>query len=127
MLKAYRYRIYPNRQQEEQIQKTFGCCRFVYNQCLDYRQRKYKEEKESMNKTSCNNYCNQILKKEYEWLKEVDKFALTNSIYNMDSAYQRFFKNILDSLNLKANEIIRSLILLISQTGTSKYCLIGTR
>ena len=92
MLKAYRYRIYPNRQQEEQIQKTFGCCRFVYNQCLDYRQRKYKEEKKSMNKTSCNNYCNQILKKEYEWLKEVDKFALTNSIYNMDSAYQKFFK-----------------------------------
>lgn len=92
MLKAYKYRIYPNRQQEEQIQKTFGCCRFVYNQCLDYRQRKYKEEKESMNKTSCNNYCNQILKKEYEWLKEVDKFALTNSIYNMDSAYQKFFK-----------------------------------
>ena len=45
-----------------------------------------------MNKTSCNNYCNQVLKKEYEWLKEVDKFALTNAIYNMDSAYQKFFK-----------------------------------
>jgi putative transposase len=92
MLKAYKYRIYPNKQQKEQIQKTFGCCRFVYNQCLDYRQRKYKEEKESMNKTSCNNYCNQVLKRKYEWLKEVDKFALTNSIYNMDSAYQKFFK-----------------------------------
>ena len=65
MLKGYKYRIYPNKQQEEQIQKTFGCCRFVYNQ---------------------------ILKKEYEWLKEVDKFALTNSVYNMDSAYQKFFK-----------------------------------
>lgn len=92
MLKAYKYRIYPNKHQEEQIQKTFGCCRFVYNQCLDYRQKKYKEDKESMNKTSCNNYCNQVLKKEYEWLKEIDKFALTNAIYNMDSAYQKFFK-----------------------------------
>ncbi len=30
--------------------------------------------------------------KEYEWLKEVDKFALTNAIYNMDAAYQKFFK-----------------------------------
>ena len=39
-----------------------------------------------------NNYCNRELKKEYEWLKEVDKFALTNAIYNMDSAYQKFFK-----------------------------------
>ena len=45
-----------------------------------------------MNKIACNNYVNQILKKEYVWLKEVDKFALTNSVYNMDSAYQKFFK-----------------------------------
>lgn len=92
MLKAYKYRLYPNKQQEEQIQKTFGCCRFVYNQTLSYRKEKYEQSKESINKTSCNNYCNQVLKKEYEWLKEVDKFALTNAIYNMDSAYQKFFK-----------------------------------
>lgn len=92
MLKAYKYRIYPNKQQEEQINKTFGCCRFVYNQTLSYRKEVYETKKESMNKTSCNNYCNQVLKKEYEWLKEVDKFALTNTIYNMDSAYQKFFK-----------------------------------
>lgn len=92
MLKVYKYRIYPNKQQIEQIQKTFGCCRFVYNQTLAYRKEMYETKKESMNKTSCNNYCNQILKKQYEWLKEVDKFALTNAIYNMDSAYQKFFK-----------------------------------
>lgn len=92
MLKAYKYRIYPNKQQEEQIQKTFGCCRFVYNQTLAYRKELYETKKEYMNKTSCNNYCNQVLKKEYKWLKEVDKFALTNAIYNMDSAYQKFFK-----------------------------------
>ena len=92
MLKAYKYRFYPNKHQEEMIQKTFGCCRFVYNHTLAYRKEKYDKEKESMNKTSCNNYCNQVLKKEYEWLKEVDKFALTNAIYNMDSAYQKFFK-----------------------------------
>lgn len=92
MLKAYKYRIYPNKQQIEQIQKTFGCCRFVYNQTLAYRKEMYETKKESMNKISCNNYCNQVLKKEYEWLKEVDKFALTNAIYNMDSAYQNFFK-----------------------------------
>ena len=92
MLKAYKYRIYPNKQQEEQINKTFGCCRFVYNQMLAYRKELYETKKESMNKTSCNNYCNQVLKKEYEWLKEVDKFALTNAIYNMDFAYQKFFR-----------------------------------
>lgn len=92
MLKAYRYRIYPNDAQKEQIAKTFGCCRFVYNQTLAYRKDKYEQEKKSVSKTDCNNYCNRELKKTYEWLKEVDKFALTNAIYNMDSAYQKFFK-----------------------------------
>lgn len=92
MLKAYKYRIYPNKAQEELLAKTFGCCRFVYNQTLAYRKEKYEKEKKSMSRTDCNNYCNRELKTQYKWLKEVDKFALTNAIYNMDSAYQKFFK-----------------------------------
>ena len=92
MLKAYKYRIYPNKQQEEQIQKTFGCCRFVYNQTLAYRNEKYKKDKESLSRIDCNNWKNRFLKQEYQWLKEVDKFALDNAIINMDSAYQKFFK-----------------------------------
>lgn len=92
MLKAYKYRIYPNEEQKIQIAKTFGCCRFVYNQTLAYRKDAYEKEKKSISRTDCNNYCNRELKKEYEWLKEVDKFALTNAIYNMDAAYRKFFK-----------------------------------
>lgn len=92
MLKAYKYRIYPNKAQEELLAKTFGCCRFVYNQTLAYRKKKYEKEKKPMSRTDCNNYCNRELKAEYEWLREVDKFALTNAIYSMDSAYQKFFK-----------------------------------
>jgi len=92
MLKAYKYRIYPNNEQKVQIAKTFGCCRFVYNQTLAYRKETYEKEKKSVSKTDCNNYCNRELKKNYEWLREVDKFALTNAIYNMDSAYQKFFR-----------------------------------
>ena len=91
MLKAYKYRIYPNNEQKVQIAKTFGCCRFVYNQTLAYRKEVYEKDKKSVSKTDCNNYCNRELKTNYEWLKEVDKFALTNAIYNMDSAYQKFF------------------------------------
>ena len=92
MLKAYKYRIYPNKEQKIQIAKTFGCCRFVYNQILAYHKDAYENEKKSVSKTDCNNYCNRELKKEYEWLKDVDKFALTNAIYNMDAAYRKFFK-----------------------------------
>ena len=92
MLKAYKFRIYPNNEQKVQIAKTFGCCRFVYNKTLAYRKEIYEKEKKSVSKTDCNNYCNRELKKDHEWLKEVDKFALTNAIYNMDAAYQKFFK-----------------------------------
>lgn len=92
ILKTYKYRIYPNKTQKMLIQKTFGCCRFVYNQTLAYRKNLYETEKKSMSKLDCNNYVNRVLKRDYKWLKDVDKFALTNAVYAMDNAYQRFFK-----------------------------------
>ncbi|NLK63303.1 MAG: transposase, partial [Fusobacteria bacterium] len=94
MLKGYKYRMYPTKEQEIQLSKTFGSCRFVYNHLLAKKIELYKEEQKSLSKTDCNNYCNRELKKEYLWLKEVDKFALTNSIYDLDSAYQNFFRRI---------------------------------
>ena len=45
MLKAYKYRIYPNNEQKIQIAKTFGCCRFVYNQTLAYRKEVYRKSR----------------------------------------------------------------------------------
>ena len=92
MLKSFKYRLYPNAEQERFIQKTFGCVRFVYNEMLAFKKYIYETENKSLSKFDCNNYCNRILKKQYEWLRDVDKNALTNSIYNMDSAYQKFFK-----------------------------------
>lgn len=92
MLKSYKFRLYPNKEQELLIQKTFGCVRFVYNQCLAYKIDKYKTEEVSLSKIDVNNYKNRTLKTEYEWLKEVDKFALDNAVINLDSAYQKFFR-----------------------------------
>lgn len=87
------YRFYPNREQQILINKTFGCCRKVHNEILGLRKKLYDEEKKSMNKTACNNYVNNVLKNKYEWLREVDKYALTNAVYDLDSAYQHFFKD----------------------------------
>lgn len=92
MLKSYKFRLYPNKEQELLIQKTFGCVRFVYNQCLAYKIDKYKNEKASLSRIDVNNYKNRTLKAKYEWLKEVDKFALDNAVINLDSAYQKFFR-----------------------------------
>ena len=92
MLKAFKYRIYPNEEQKIQMAKTFGSCRFVYNHYLGKKIDLYKAEQKSISKYDCNNFCNRELKTEFIWLKEIDKFALTNSIYDLDSAYLKFFR-----------------------------------
>ena len=91
MEKAYRYRIYPNKKQKEIIAKTFGCCRFVYNKYLAKRIEMYKQNKETFSYVQCANDMKK-LKSELVWLKEVDSTALQSSLKDLDSAYQKFFK-----------------------------------
>lgn len=91
MEKSYKYRIYPNKKQKEIIAKTFGCCRFVYNKYLAERIERYKNKKESYTYNQCSSDLTQ-LKKELEWLKEVDATALQSSLKDLDMAYQKFFK-----------------------------------
>jgi putative transposase len=94
MYRAYKYRIYPDEEQKIMLSKTFGCCRFVYNHYLGLRIEAYKNDQTSLSKIECNNHLNRELKQEKEWLREVDKFALTNSIYDLDAAYQNFFRRV---------------------------------
>ena len=91
MEKAYKYRIYPNKKQKEIIAKTFGCCRFVYNKYLAKRIEMYKQNKETFSYVQCANDMKK-LKSELVWLKEVDSTALQSSLKDLDSAYQKFFK-----------------------------------
>lgn len=92
MERAYKYRIYPNKKQEELIQKTFGCSRFVYNYFLDLKIKSYNEDKKSINYNKTSKLLTQ-LKSEKEWLKEPDKDSLQKSLKDLDCAYQNFFKN----------------------------------
>ena len=91
MLKSFKYRLYPNKEQEIQIQKTFGCCRFVYNKYLAKRIEMYKQNKETFSYVQCANDMTN-LKSQLVWLKEVDSTALQSSLKDLDSAYQKFFK-----------------------------------
>lgn len=91
MEKAYKYRIYPNKKQQELIQKTFVCCRFVYNQYLAKRIEMYEKNKETFSYVQCANDM-KLLKTKLEWLKEVDSTALQSSLKDLDMAYQKFFK-----------------------------------
>lgn len=91
--KAYKYRIYPNREQQELINKHIGCCRYVYNICLEKKINAYKTSKKTISSFELIKFL-PVLKKEQEtsFLKEVNSLSLQASIRNLDSAYQRFFK-----------------------------------
>ncbi|KMM38965.1 RNA-guided endonuclease TnpB family protein [Guptibacillus hwajinpoensis] len=91
--KAYKFRLYPTKEQSLIIRKTFGCVRFVYNKMLAERKETYetlKDDKESLK--SVKHPTPAKYKKEYEWLKEVDSLALANAQLNLDKAYKAFFK-----------------------------------
>lgn len=86
MLVAYKYRLYPNKEQQTYFAKCFGCTRFIYNRMLSDKIDYYKETKQKLNNTPAQ------YKKEFEWLKEVDSLALANAQMNLQTAYNNFFK-----------------------------------
>ena len=91
--KAYRFRIYPNREQETLLSKHFGCARFVYNYFLNRRTTQYKETGKSSNYNKQASELTALKKEEpTEWLKEVNSQTLQASLKNLDSSFQKFFK-----------------------------------
>ena len=92
-MKAYKFRIYPSEIQKELIEKSFGCTRFIYNNMLALQIKTYEEESKSYSKYDLVKMI-PSLKKEYEWLKEVDSTCLQATVDDLDSAYQNFFREI---------------------------------
>lgn len=93
--KAYKIRIYPNKQQQELINKTIGSSRFVYNYFLDERIELYNSDKETSGYfKDCKKLAALKKKEDTIWLKEVDKFALESSLKDLDNAYKNFFRRI---------------------------------
>ena len=87
ILRAYKYRIYPNKEQVEFLENHFGACRFVYN----YFWGKYKDTKLS-NKTILQKELKELKKNEdYSWLNQINSQSLQVSIHNLIKAYKRAF------------------------------------
>ena len=84
---AYRFRIYPTEEQKILLGKTFGCCRFLYNQMLNDKIREYAKTKKMLKNTPA------MYKKEYPFLKEVDSLALANVQLHLEKAYKNFFRD----------------------------------
>ena len=93
ILKAYKFRLYPNKSQSELLARHFGCCRFVYNHFLEERKRAYEADKTTLNYYA-NAHSLTLLKNtdEFGWLGEVYGHSLQYSLRCLDGAYKRFFK-----------------------------------
>ena len=92
---SYKFRIYPNIAQAQQIHRTFGCCRFVWNHYLAQRIETYRETEKSPTRFIQDKDLTSLKKQEETiWLREVDATALQSSLQDLDTAYQNFFRRV---------------------------------
>ena len=92
MYKAYKYRIYPNKEQQTKMNQFFGCCRFVYNKCIEWYSNAYKSWKENGTDIGKTPLLTEF-KKDYKFLKECDNAALAYSRSNFERAIKDFIKS----------------------------------
>src|SRR5690625_6758691 len=107
--KAYKFRLYPTREQRELLVKTFGCVRFAYNKMLSEQKEtyeKFKNNKEILKKQKFPTPAK--YKKEFTWLKEVDSLALANAQINLQTAYRKFFSKHANFLKYKKLKVKQS-------------------
>jgi len=94
MYKAFKYRLYPNKQQEELIAKHIGCSRWVYNYGLNRKITSYQQDKKGISRFDIQKEL-PILKKKEEtkWLTEVNSLTLQSSLEHLDQAFTKFFRD----------------------------------
>lgn len=91
---GFKFRIYPNKTQQKPINRTLGCCRFVYNHFLAIRRDEWTANHKSVTYNQTSAMLTDLKRyEEYNWLRQVDSMALQESLKNLDTAYQNFFKH----------------------------------
>lgn len=92
MLKAYKYRIYPTKEQMKFIKLHFGACRFVYNWALEQKIEMYKQTKKSMSRFDLQKILVREIKPSHDWLKKVNSQSLLSSLMNLEAGFTKFFR-----------------------------------
>ncbi len=87
VMKGYKFRLYPDKEQQTFFQKCFGCCRFLWNNMLADKIAYYEEFQESLDTQP------PAYKSEYSFLKEVDSLALTSEYRDLNTAFKNFFRD----------------------------------
>ena len=93
MLKAYKYKIKPNKQQQELLSKFFGCVRYIYNWGLNTKTSAYKENGKRIGYVQLAKELTLLKKQQdHEWLNECTTEALQQSLRSLDNAFTAFFR-----------------------------------
>ena len=90
VFKAYKFRLYPDNNKINLIHQTFGCTRFIYNYFLAKKDEYYNKTKQNLTLKEMKSDL-VLLKKENDWLREVDSMSLTTTLENLDRAYTNYF------------------------------------
>ena len=94
--RALKVRLYPNKEQETQILKTLGSCRFLYNQMLAERIQTYEKLKDQEKRVLFEHKykTEKEYKEKFDWMKEVDSISLQQSRIDLSAAYTNFFNSL---------------------------------
>ena len=92
-LKGIKIRLYPNKIQERELNSILGGYRFVYNKCLNYKKEAYEKDKTSIDRSGLSKYFHHTLRIENDWLKQHNTKVMKQSIINLLTAYDKFFKH----------------------------------
>ena len=92
MLKAFKYRLYPNKEQKVLLEKHFGCVRFVWNWALGKKMEAYQKDKTNLSRYELQAELPKMKKSEQPWLAEVGSLSIQSKLEDLDKAYTSFFK-----------------------------------
>lgn len=91
--RAYKYRFYPTPEQAEQLNRTFGCVRYVYNRALAERHRAWTQEQRRVTHAETDRMLTGWKREaETAWLAEPSKGPLQASLRNLQSAFDKFWR-----------------------------------
>lgn len=103
MLRAYKYRMYPNKEQIKRIWQHIGTCRFLYNLSLEEKLRAFQAENKSLTMFDLNNMIPE-LKKQYEWMSETNSQSLQAVNRKVETAFKNFFRKKADFPKFKSKK-----------------------
>jgi putative transposase len=109
MIRSYKYRIYPNKEQAQKLEQFFGATRFVYNWGLEQKTKQYRQDKTNLSYFDLTNKLTRLKKqKEFKWLKSIYSQSLQASLKNLDKAFISFFRKNSDFPKFKAKRRSRA-------------------